>query len=50
MEEALKIENISVSYGVNEALSGVSFTVYDGDYSDPEIQVMLTRTEDIILA
>lgn len=25
-------------------------TVYDGDYNDPEIQVMLTRTEDIILA
>lgn len=24
-------------------------TVYDGDYSDPEIQVMLTRTDDIIL-
>ena len=32
MEEALKIENISVSYGVNEALTGVSFTVYEGDY------------------
>ena len=25
-------------------------TVYDGDYSEAEIQVMLTRTEDIVLA
>ena len=24
-------------------------TVYDGDYSEAEIQVMLTRTEDIVL-
>ena len=32
-----------------EVLYGI-VTVYDGDYSDPEIQVMLTRTEDIVLA